>query len=798
MNQYETQALERLRPYLSECTVLLKNNGDFPLEGPCKIGAYGRGVRHTLKGGTGSGEVNSRFYVTVEEALKNEGFEISSTKWLDDYDEVLKKAEVDFINEIKARAKAKHTMAIMEGMGAVMKEPEHDLKTGEDEVAIYVLSRICGEGNDRTFDKGDFKLNDSEIRDILFLNEHAGKFMLVLNVGGPVDLSDVAEVKNILVLSQLGVETGAALTDVLLGKSNPSGKLSTTWQKMEAYPELNFGNQDDTDYKEGIYVGYRYYDTLKKEVLYPFGYGLSYTDFKIEALDTKVEKDVVSVDVKVTNTGKFAGKETVQLYVSCPCGRLNKAYQDLAAYKKTDLLKPEESQELTLSFSLRELASYDEKNAAYVLEKGSYVLRVGNSSRDTKAVKIVDLTDDVCLKKVKNVLGDPGFKDDVYKCENEEDLSAVEHLTMNGDVFKEEEVDYDQTYEITEEVKGLSDEELAYLNVGAFNEKGGIASVVGSASMSVAGAAGESAHKAGFRPLVMSDGPAGIRIARQYYEDAKGVHAYGPSMPETMLVFMPKILQLFMGGTPKLKKGTILKEQYCTAIPIGTAIAQSFNDEFAKVCGDIVGKEMEIFNIDLWLAPALNIHRHVLCGRNFEYYSEDPLLSGKMASAITKGVQAHKGKGVTIKHYAANNQETNRYTTNSNVSERALREIYLKGFAICIEEAAPHALMTSYNLLNGTHTNEHRGLCYDVLRSEYGFDGLIMTDWEVAAMPTGKSKYRMPDADKVAKAGGNLYMPGGKGDYKKVITALKNGQLDRNILLESASRLYNKIKELKD
>lgn len=799
MNQYEKQALEQLRPYLGECTVLLKNNGDFPLNGPCAIGIYGRGVRHTLKGGTGSGEVNSRFFVTVEEALEKEGFTITSKKWLDEYDEVLKKARVDFIEEIKARAKQKHTMAVMEGMGAVMKEPEQELALNEDdEVAIYVLSRICGEGNDRTFEKGDFLLNDSEVRDILYLNEHCQKFILVLNVGGPVDLSPVNEVKNILVLSQLGVETGFALSDVLLGKQNPSGKLTTTWTSLNEVPDIPFGNIDDTNYTEGIYVGYRYFDTLKKDVLYPFGYGLSYTDFEIKALDFKVEKDIVSVDVEVKNIGKYTGKETVELYVSCPQGKLGKVYQNLAAYAKTDLLEVKGKQKLTLTFSMRSLASYDEKAASYLLEKGSYVLRLGKSSRETEVIGAVDLEEDVVLKKARNLLGDPGFKDQVFECGYDDDLSKVKHLSLDPKDLKEEIVDYDQEYQIDEAITRLSDESLAYLNIGAFGK--GMASVIGWASTSVAGAAGESSDKAdleGLKPLVMADGPAGLRISPLYYEDKKGIHSYGPTMPETILEFMPKILQKLMGGTPKLKKGTVLKEQYTTAIPIGTAIAQSFNDDFAILCGDIVGNEMEIFKIDLWLAPALNIHRHILCGRNYEYYSEDPLVSGKMAAAITKGVQKHPGKGATIKHYAVNNQETNRYTTNSNVSERALREIYLKGFEICVRDSQPLALMTSYNLLNGVHTNEHRGLCYDVLRKEYGFKGLIVTDWEVAAMPTGKKKYRMPDSDKVALAGGNLYMPGSSADLKKVQKALKDKSLDRKILEESASRLYEMVKKIK-
>jgi beta-glucosidase len=242
----------------------------------------------------------------------------------------------------------------------------------------------------------------------------------------------------------------------------------------------------------------------------------------------------------------------------------------------------------------------------------------------------------------------------------------------------------------------------------------------------------------------------------------------------------------------------VVKEQMATMIPIGTALAQSFNYELAKAFGDIVGDEMARFGVHLWLAPALNIHRSILCGRNFEYYSEDPLLSGLMAAAVTEGVQAHKGCAVTIKHYAANNAETNRYFNDSRVSERAMREIYLRGFEVCVKRANPKAVMTSYNLLNGTHTSEHRGLIEDILRSEFGFDGIVMTDWVISMMSQGKSKHRAALPEEVAKAGGELFMPGGKGDYDRVLKALQEGRLTRKQLERNASRLVRFIDKLQD
>jgi beta-glucosidase len=291
----------------------------------------------------------------------------------------------------------------------------------------------------------------------------------------------------------------------------------------------------------------------------------------------------------------------------------------------------------------------------------------------------------------------------------------------------------------------------------------------------------------------MADGPAGVRIAAKYYVDKKGKHAIGSVIPAGMIELMPKIAKRIMSRATEAKKGAEIFEQYTTAIPIATALAQSFDTDFVRMCGDIVGSEMSEFGVDLWLAPALNIHRSVLCGRNFEYYSEDPLLSGKMAAAVTQGVQAHPGCGVTIKHFAANNQETNRYGNNSAVSERALREIYLKGFEICIRESDPMALMTSYNLINGTHTSESRELVTALLRDEYGFDGLVMTDWVVGGglLLQRGSKYGMPDAAKVAASGHSLFMPGSRKDLREVMAGLKDGTVTGKQLISNASWLLH-------
>jgi len=800
---YEKKHLELLRHSLAECTVLLKSNGEFPLAEPCKIAAYGSGVRKTIKGGTGSGEVNSRYFINVEKGLKDAGFTITTNRWLDAYDETYVEAKKAFQARMKAEAKAHKTNVIIYAMGKAMPEPEYDLPLdGEGDVAIYVLSRISGEGNDRDPVPGDIKLSATEKRDILELNRKYPKFMLVINAGGAVDLSEISEVKNILVLSQLGVETGAALADILLGRQNPSGKLTTTWSEWEDYfPMEDFGDHNDTRYREGIYVGYRYFDTAGKKALFPFGYGVSYTTFSISGAAARVEGDRVTVTATVTNTGKFSGKEVVQVYVSAPEGRLDKPYQDLAGFAKTSQLDPGESGQVDITFSMKDLASYDTEAAAWILEKGNYVIRVGNSSVDTKVAALAVLEKTVTVLQVRSAGGRPDFTD--WKPEREIPTvvdSTVPVLVLDGGALTGGAVTYDPEYPVDDAVAKLTDEQLAYANIGEFS---GSLSIIGEASKQVAGAAGESTSKApGIPSMVMADGPAGVRVSQKFYRDEKGAHTVGTGgLPESITEFLPGPIRWMMNlatGKSKTPKNVVVKYQYATAIPIGTALAQSWNVDLARVCGDIVGDEMERFGVHLWLAPALNIHRSIRCGRNFEYFSEDPLVSGRMAAALTLGVQAHPGCGTTIKHYCANNQETNRYGNNSQVSERALREIYLKGFGICVRDSQPKAVMTSYNLLNGTHTAERRDLSEDVLRCEFGFAGIIMTDWVVGngIMNSRADIHPAVKPQKVAAAGGDLFMPGCKADHKNMMAGLADGTVSRKQLQINATRICRMAKEL--
>lgn len=805
MERYEIEHIERVRKITPECMVLLKSDGSFPLDAPGKIAIYGNAARKTIKGGTGSGDVNVRHYVGIEEGLENAGFTITSKAWLDSYDALWAKANKEFKAGIKAKIAAEGLSAIMLGIGAIMPEPEYEFPLdAEGDTAIYVLGRISGEGADRAPEKGNLEMTETEIRDILRLQKQYKRFLLVLNVGGVVDLSPVVnEVSNILLLSQLGIAMGDAFADVLLGKSYPSGKLASTWAKWEDYCHVgDFGDPNDTHYREGIYVGYRYFDSVDKQPMFPFGYGLGYTSFEIAAKDANLDGSKVSVIAKVTNTGKRPGKEVVQLYVSIPEGKLDQPYQVLAAFAKTDELNPGESQEVTVVFQMEDIASFDEETCKAILEKGSYVLYIGSSSRDTSVCAVVEMDDNAVVQKLHDVGGKPDFTD--WKPENKKTIAIPETvpvLKLNASAITEiipvQPVIDPKAVELA---KTMSDSDLALFCTGAFNGGTGSNSVIGNAGITVAGAAGETTGVFagdGIPALIMADGPAGVRLSPKYGRDENGVYPLDSGSLAEIVELLPEGMLAYLGFDKKqpARNGTI-HEQYCTAIPIGTALAQSWNEKVCEECGDIVADEMERFGVHIWLAPAMNIHRFPLCGRNFEYYSEDPLISGKMAAAITKGVQKHPGCGVSIKHFCCNNQETNRMHSNSIVSQRALRDIYLKGFRIVVDESEPATIMSSYNLLNGEHTSQRYDLLETVLREEWGYKGIVMSDWVSGNINKPDDKYPGACASGAIKAGNDIMMPGTPGHHQDLLNALDNPEATYPITREDLEKCAARMIEL--
>ena len=821
---YESEHITRVRQFAPECMVLLTSNGCFPLKAPGKLALYGSGARRTLKGGRGSADVNVRCFPTAEQGLENAGFEITTKHWLNAYDETRANARVLFRAWLKEKIAAEGMDTLMENLSIVMPEPEYELPLdGGGDTAVYVLSRLCGEGTDRLDQPGDISLSKTEIRDILMLQKQYLNFILVLNTACMVDLAPIAEqVDNVLLLSQPGITVGDSLADVLLGKTYPSGKLAATWYAREDRPTVGeFGDRNDTRYREGIYVGYRYFDSIGKTPLFPFGFGLGYTTFSLRAGATALEGTNIRVPVTVRNTGKLPGKEVVQVYVSLPQGALDQPYQMLAAFAKTKELAPGEEECVTLTIPLEGLASFDVDKCLRVLETGEYILRVGNSSRHIRPLCAVRLDEDIHVERVAHVGGSPDFIDwSPSDAERERSRILSDALSAQAEDI-ELETDYavltvdcasftqrrQETPAVNPEAlaltRTLSNEDLLFLCMGEFQDEGS-KSVIGDAAITVAGAAGETTARfrsQGVENLIMADGPSGLRLSRSYGVDEQGVYpieeTHSQTEKEETLALMPDtirqtLMAMLPSLSPKERQGEP-RHQYCTAIPVAAAIAQSWSTELAQACGGLVAAEMKQFGIDIWLAPAMNIQRNPLCGRNFEYYSEDPYISGKMAAAITEGVQKETGLAVTIKHFICNNQEANRFRTSSAVSERALRDIYARGFELVVKEAAPRAFMSSYNLLNGVHTSERGDLIETMLRSEWGFTGIVMSDFLTGDESASDKSNKYPKFASAAsiEAGVDLLMPGGKAHYENVLKALKSGTLARDRAEACAARMIS-------
>ena len=801
------------RKAAAEGIVLLKNEGILPLKKDMAVALLGCGAEKTVKGGIGSGDVNNRKNISIYQGLKEAGVKIVSEDWIRDYHNRYEQAREDWKEKVLEEAKkvenpfdayAENPFAMPLGR----KVAEGDI-CGAD-VAIYVISRISGEGKDRRKVKGDYYLSEREEEDLRYLAEMNKPVILILNAGGPVELTDILEetdnIKGILNISQLGQEGGDALADILLGKEVPGGKLTTTWaRRYEDYPAseeygyLN-GNLEKEEYKEGIYVGYRYFDSFEKKVLFPFGFGLSYTSFEMKFCGMNTEEGKLRAEVQVTNTGnEYAGKEVVQIYVTLPQTGLEKEYKRLAGFAKTRLLKTGETQTLTVEIPQKQLASFCEETHTWMIEKGRYGILAGNSSDKLELEAVLTVSDDAVLEHMDEI------------CPLQEELEQI-HLTKEmreKSVQRQEELTTTQVPEfyfepvmipaksenakknLTEEEKRLVSvmenrtvEELIPLLYGKISEN---ISTLGAAGIRVPGSAGETSgvlEEYGIPSLVMADGPAGVRL-RQWYEVDK----------ETESIYEMGVLGSLENGI--LEPGVHHENadtyyQYCTAFPVGTALAQTWDTDLMTEFGKAIAEEMEEFHVNLWLAPGMNIHRNPLCGRNFEYYSEDSYLSGILAAAVTRGVQSKPGCGVTIKHFACNNQEDNRMGVDSCVSERALREIYLRGFEIAVKEGNPVSIMTSYNLINGTHAANNKDLCMTVARKEWGFDGAIMSDWNTTVPEDGSIPW------KCAAAGNDIIMPGNPDDDKNICQAYKEGKLTEEEIRSCAGHLVSMIHRLNE
>lgn len=782
-----------------EGMVLLKNDGILPLNNAAPVALLGSGAVQTVKGGTGSGDVNNRESISIYQGMKEKGAVLVSKGWLEGYGECYAKARNAW--KEKVREDAKHTENPFDAYAAnpfVLpqgREIEKDDVKGA-EAAVYVISRISGEGKDRRKTKGDYYLSDREEKELLFLNESRMPIILILNTGGPVELIDILEkaeyIKAVILISQPGQEGGRAVADVLFGHAAPGGRLTTTWaSRYEDYPGADSfgylnGNLESDEYREGIYVGYRYFDSFDVKPMFPFGYGLTYTSFEIRFDKLQIGKNDVEVYVTVKNSGEqYAGREVVQVYLTLPQGGEEKEYQRLAGFVKTKLLLPGQVQKVMIRIEQKQMASFFEKECAWIVEEGMYGVWIGEHSASLRPAALLNVPERAVIEHTHPVCP----RREVFQELSRQEQKKNGKEDWLADARSKEVCEYtflaggEECRECKPCLKPDQPiEDLIPLLYGNITQG---ASTLGSSGQRVPGSAGETTElleqKYNIRSLIMADGPAGLRLRQSYEVDRENDRIYGTGV-------LGSLENGFLEPQNHHENADIYY-QFCTAFPVGTMMAQTWDEELMNRFGEAVAIEMNEFHVDLWLAPGMNIHRNPLCGRNFEYYSEDPFLSGVMAAAVTKGVQSRSGCGVTIKHFACNNQEDNRMGVDVRVSERALREIYLRGFEIAVKRSSPAAMMTSYNLINGIHAANSKDLCTVIARKEWGFDGVIMSDWNTTVPEDGSIPW------KCAVAGNDIVMPGNAQDNKSICEAYAKGLLSEDDIRSCAGRIIELIRK---
>lgn len=810
----EQQRIAVGRDIAQEGMVLLENNGALPLEEGAKVALLGVGQLGFLHGGSGSGGTVANYVVKLPEAMKNAGADVDKDL-LDLYTaycaDEQKKVEQEPPHMRRGTIpEMPLSMALLQDVGR------------RNDAAVITISRLAGEGRDRKLERGDYYLSDEEHALFAAARQTCSKVIVVLNVCGVIDMEwvDIYQPDAVLLAWIPGQEGASAAADILMGHVNPSGRLTDTiakaWKDIPSSENFGAwadgfalytgdenqipywggvgnhemvpigetvvrptGNRRYTEYQEGLYVGYRYFSTFGVPVRYPFGYGCSYTTFTREAGRFEETEDGVAFVVTVTNTGKVPGKDVVQIYLHGAEAPLERPDRELVAFQKTKLLQPEESETVIFTLPLRTMAVYNEEKAAWMLQTGENTLYLGGNAVENAAFATF-MTQETVLEQVTNqvVLNHTRPLKQLSKRDPEGTKpvappilanSAERHGSQKKTAYTWPSMPTERTkYQLAdvkagkctmaEFVSQAEDFELIVLLVGAnltnlsaveTMDKEAMEQLrpedmekmtqLGPLSECIPGMNGYTAtiSRMGIPTITMADGPAGI-----------------PSGKPNKLAF-----------------------------PTATITACTFSTELAEKMGEAFGADAAERKVDVWLAPSMNIHRNPLAGRNYEYYSEDPLVSGKIAAAIIRGAQKYP-VSTCVKHFAANNQETSRWDKDDSVmTERVLREIYLRGFEIAVKEGNPHSLMTSYNPLNGKQTATNRELLVNILREEWGFDGFVVTDWEG---DTGL-------AVECLEAGNDLLMPGFPGMVDWLYKKAQESTLSRKALEECAGRLLKVV-----
>jgi len=764
--QYVTACQEHIdltREAACEGMILLKNEKNaLPFAKGAKVAVFGKAQADYVKGGGGSGDVRPPYILTLQDGLKQKEEEgkISVFAPLTDY----------YYDNVQAQYKK----GLLPGWTVEPELPDGFVAQAREftDTALIVISRYSKEAADRTgaaFD-GDFYLSREEDAMVQKVQAAFDKIVVVLNTGGMMDtlwFKDNEKITAALLAWQPGMLGGLAMADILCGDACPSGRLTDTFAvNFAAYPSSENFNESDmyVEYKEDIYVGYRYFETIPgaaEKVCYPFGYGLSYTTFDISNVALMDKGDALTVTAKVTNTGNCAGKQVIQLYCQAPQGKLGKPNRVLVNFCKTKLLAPGECENVEITFGLDRIASFDDIGSvaanAYVLEQGEYLFHLGVNVRDTQIVpQVYTVTEDRVLEQLtakcvpesltcrlkadgtyeetgmtiqhrKPYVKDPTLPVQALLTPPQECKWGVTRHPNYVPVYPQLIDVYKGKITLDELMEDMSDEQMIHLLCGQPNR--GPANTFGWGNLA----------EFGVPNAMTADGPAGLR-------------------------FRPYI------------------NVKTTAFPCATLLACTWNTDLVYRVGEAGAREVKENGIGIWLTPAANIHRSPLCGRNFEYYSEDPVISGAMAAAMVSGIQS-QGIAASLKHFACNNKEINRKDSDSIVSQRALREIYLKGFEICVKEADPWSIMSSYNLINGKHASVNRELLTDILRGEWNFDGVVTTDW-----------YTYEQQYKEIAAGNDIKM--GTGMPEHTYQMLQAGKLRRKDLKISAKRVLRLILKL--
>lgn len=749
-----------LRRAAAEGAVLLKNDGVLPLGEGSVVSLFGRVQFNWFYTGYGSGgDVNRPYQVNLIDGVRN----CASLELNEELAGIYEKwCEKNVIYD--------SVWGMWPRFYPEMPVCASDIARAENksDCAVVVIGRSSGEDRENVLEKGSYYLTDDERALLERVCTYFDKTVVVLNIGSIIDLSwlDEYNISAALIAWQGGMESGNAVCDILCGKVNPCGRLTDTVAvKYEDYPSSScFGNADYNNYTEDIYVGYRYFETFEKEkVLFPFGYGIGYTEFDVSPSGCAADGDGFRFDVQVKNTGALEGKEVVQLYAEKPRGVLGNPERELVSFAKTGVIAPGESEKISLEASLYQLASYDDTGKtgfpyAYVIEKGEYNFYLGENVRSAEKIFTYYQEADACCEQLSQCCAPKESFDVITALESETRKLAIKRPCAANrtdlksrileNLPKEHKLTGDKGYKLSDVKNGkitmgefvsqLDTDELEAITRGDYT-MGSPLGADGNAGV-YAGVLKTLIDK-GVPPVTATDGPSGIRLK------ASGM-----------------------------------------LIPIGTLLASSFDTELVCEVYSAVAREMKQKGSDVLLAPGMNIHRNVLCGRNFEYYSEDPYLTGKIGAAAVRGIQSEGGSACP-KHFACNNQEYKRTVNDSRVSERALRQIYLKGFEICVKEAKPNNIMTSYNKVNGVWSYYNYDLCTSILRGEWGYNGCVMTDWWSKGAESPEFPKICNQAYRV-RAQADVLMPGGSrsGKRKPDGTLLKTLGDDGGITLGELQR----------